>query len=86
MGNLIYILCALTALACAWLLWRNYRQNRLRLLMWSGLCFVGLSLHNLLRAIGQPSFIELDMLGVRVVVGLVSLLLLLYGLIWEDEA
>ena len=48
MAQAIYILCALTALACASLLLRSYFKSGHRLLLWSGLCFVGLSVNNLL--------------------------------------
>ena len=39
MGLFVYVLCLLTSLACAVLLLRSYRQTRIRLLLWSGLCF-----------------------------------------------
>jgi len=43
LGAVIYSLCALTALACAILLLQAYRRGGYRLLLWSGLCFVGLT-------------------------------------------
>lgn len=85
MAHVIYILCALTALACAWLLIRNYRQTRSRLLMWSGLCFLGLSLNNFMRAVVGLVLPEQDFTALRMAVALVALSLLLFGLIWEDE-
>ena len=48
MIQLVYLLCALTSLACAVLLLRGYFRTRVRLLLWSGLCFVGLALNNAL--------------------------------------
>ena len=45
MAAIVYILCALTSLTCAVLLLRAYRQNGVRLLFWSGLCFIGLALN-----------------------------------------
>ena len=41
MATLVYALCALTSLACAVLLLRGYASSRVRLLLWSGLCFCG---------------------------------------------
>ena len=39
MAALIYALCAVVALLCAWLLLAAYRRQNYRLLLWSGLCF-----------------------------------------------
>ena len=44
----VYSLCFLTSAACALLLGRSYFKTRARLLLWSALCFVGLSLNNVL--------------------------------------
>src|SRR5687768_15005472 len=41
MGPIVYILGALTTLLCAFLLLRGFVQGREKLLLWSGLCFVG---------------------------------------------
>ena len=50
---IIYTLCALTALACAYLLLQGYRRGGYRLLLWSGLCFAGLTINNLLLVIDK---------------------------------
>ena len=42
----VYLLGALVSLLCAVLLLRGYSRSRTRLLFWSGLCFVGLTLSN----------------------------------------
>src|SRR5688572_10338382 len=47
-AELIYLLCAATSLAAAWLLIRYYRDRRTPLLFWSALGFAGLALHNVL--------------------------------------
>jgi hypothetical protein len=44
----IYILCAVTSSAAAWLLLRQYRRGRTRLLLWSSVGFVGLAANNVL--------------------------------------
>jgi hypothetical protein len=86
MAEVIYTLCMLSSFICAWLLLRSYRQNKLRLLLWSGLCFVGLSVNNLLLVLDRTVFVTtLDLSTWRLVMALVALLPLLYGLIWEDE-
>ena len=48
MAEVVYILCALTSLACAVLLIRGYRRSRSRLLLWSCLGFVALAANNVL--------------------------------------
>lgn len=86
MAAIVYFLCGLTALACAWLLLRSYARTRLRLLLWSALCFAGLTVNNVLLFVDRillPSTIDLGTW--RLVAALVALLPLLYGLIWEDE-
>lgn len=85
MGTLIYGLCTLTALACAVVLLSSYRRTGHRLLMWSGWCFVGLSVNNLLLVLDKVVFPQWDLTTARLLTALVSLLLLLYGLIYEKE-
>lgn len=85
MAEIIYTLCTLTSLVCAWLLLRSYRQNRFRLLLWSGLCFVALSVNNLLVVLDKIVFPEVDLSTWRLVAALFAPLLLLYGLVMEDE-
>jgi hydrogenase/urease accessory protein HupE len=84
LAELIYILCALASLFCAVLLWRSYRRSRTRLLMWSTLCFVGLAVNNVLLVIDLMLVPDVDVALVRSGVALVSLLLLLIGLTWEE--
>ena len=85
MATAIYILCALTALSCALLLLRGYRASRSRLLLWSGLCFVGLTLNNVLLVLDKIVFPLIDLSTWRRGTALCALLVLLYGLIYEDE-
>ena len=86
MDQLIYALCAMTALACAWLLLRAYRRTRARLLLWSGLCFAGLTANNLLLALDRLVFTEVDLVLPRLLLGLASVLVLLVGLVMEGES
>lgn len=85
MAQLIYGLCTITSLACAWMLLTTYRRNKVRLLFWSGLCFVGLSINNVLLVLDKLVFIETDLLPLRLVTALVALVLLLFGLIYETK-
>lgn len=85
MAKVIYALCTLTSLTCAWLLLRSFVHNRYRLLFWSGLCFVGLSVNNMLVVLDKVVLPSVDLLTWRLMSGLVAVLLLLYGLIWAEE-
>lgn len=83
MANLVYALCAITSLACAILLLRGFRRSRARLLLWSGLCFVGLFINNALLV--ADARIVYDLSAVRTLPAVVGVLLLLYGLVWESD-
>lgn len=82
----IYSLCALTCLVAFVLLLRSWRATRFRLLFWSALCFAALTLNNLLlvadKLLTPP---EVDLTTWRLLTGLAGMLLLLFGLIWEEE-
>lgn len=85
MAETIYSLCTLTSLACAWLLLRSYRRTGHRLLFWSGLCFAGMTLNNILLLLDKLALPDVDLSTLRLATALVALLLLLYGLIYEKE-
>lgn len=85
METIVYFLCAATSTTCAVLLFRSYFATRVRLLLWSALCFTGLSLNNLmLFADDYTPWVDLS--GPRNVAALAGLILLLYGLIWETRS
>jgi hypothetical protein len=85
MAAIVYSLCALTALLCTVLLFRSYFQTQSRLLMWSGLCFAGLTLNNLIVLLDRVMLTFVDLTEWRLAVSLLAMLPLLYGLIWDDE-
>jgi hypothetical protein len=82
---LIYLLCTLTSLACFVLLLRGWRSSRSRLLFWSALCFAGLTMNNFLLVIDKLVLPAIDLSTWRLTVALLAVLLLLFGLIWEEE-
>ena len=84
-GVVIYSACMLTALLCAFLLFRAYRRSHHRLLMWSGLCFAGLTLNNLLLVFDKVVFPNIDFSLARSVSALFAMVVLLWGLIWDSE-
>lgn len=85
MVPLVYLLGSLISLCCAALLLRGYRRVKKPLLLWSGLCFLGLTLSNLLVFVDLELLPAIGLFRVRLVTAAVSIWLLLYGLIWESE-
>lgn len=85
MAAMVYILGALTSLACAVLLLRGYSRGKKRLLLWSGLCFAGLALSNLLIFVDLIVLPGRDLYLWRLATTGVAMALLLYGLIWESN-
>ncbi|MGH9560329.1 MAG: DUF5985 family protein [Terracidiphilus sp.] len=85
MSTALYILTFFTTLLCAVLLLRAWSQVRRRLLLWSGLCFVGLAVTNALKFADLFLLASTDLYTWRLVVTALTLALLLYGLIWESR-
>jgi hypothetical protein len=86
MPTLIYSLCALTSLTCLVLLWRSYAATGARLLFWSAACFLLLTVNNVLLVLDKVVFpAEVDLSMWRLVAALAAVLLLLFGLIWEED-
>lgn len=85
MAAIAYVLCALTAALCAILLLHAYRRTRYPLLLWSGLCFVGLLGNNVLLVVDKLVLPDADLSLARAVVTLAAMMVLLYGLIWKAE-
>jgi hypothetical protein len=86
MAPVIYSLCALTSIACLVLLWRSWRASGHRLLFWSALCFAALSVNNVLLVLDKVIFpVEVQLITWRLVAALAAVLLLLFGLIWEED-
>jgi hypothetical protein len=86
MADLVYLLCALTSLACAVLLLRAWARQRVELLLWSGLAFVGFAVANvglvLDKVVTGPAA---DLALLRTLPVALGLCILLYGLIWETR-
>lgn len=86
MSALIYSLCALTSAACLVLLWRSYLRSKVRLLFWSGLCFALLTVNNVLLVFDKVIYpVEVDLKTWRLAAAALAVLLILFGLIWEDD-
>jgi hypothetical protein len=83
MEGAVYVLCAVTALACGFLLLRGYWRSRVRLLLWCGVFFLGLTVENAILFVDMILMPQVDLAVVRNSVTLVAVMLLLYGLTWE---
>lgn len=81
MATLVYVLCAATSLACAVLLLRAWREQRARLLLWSGLCFVGFTLGNAALLVDRVVMPASDLWMLRSLPVLAGLGILVYGMI-----
>jgi hypothetical protein len=79
----VYILCALTALACSSLLLRGYLRNGVRLLLWCGIFFLAMAIENAILFVDLRIVPDVDLTLIRLAVPLVGVALLLYGLVWD---
>lgn len=85
MPGLVYVLCAATCLLCAVMLLRGFGKNGVRLLLWSGLCFLGLMVENIMLYADLVLVPEVDLSLWRKIPGLAALVILLFGLIWDSK-
>lgn len=85
MSATVYILTCITTLLCAVMLLRGYARVRRRLLLWSGLCFLGLTVTNVLKVLDLLVFLHTDLYTYRLGSAAIALALLIYGLIWESQ-
>lgn len=85
MAEAVYILCAITSLVCAVLLFKRYRGSRSRLLFWSSLCFAGLALNNALLLVDTLIGPDFDLRLPRTGIAVLSLAMLIHGLVGESR-
>ncbi|HVX86196.1 MAG TPA: DUF5985 family protein [Phycisphaerae bacterium] len=88
MGEVVYILCALTSMMCAVLLGRAFYRTRASILLWSTLCFCLLAVNNILLYLDLVVFPPPSPVDLRLPRGLVylaALMLLVFGLIWDSD-
>jgi hypothetical protein len=84
MPEAVYISAALLSGACALLLFRGYARTRVRLLLWSSLCFVGLAINNALLFVDMTMVPNVDLSVIRGLTGLVGMSLLVHALVAES--
>ncbi len=81
----LYGTAVLTSLACTILLFRGYVRGHVRLLMWSGICFAGLTVNNVALFVDLVVYPDVDLRLARLIPALLGLLSLLYGFIWDAD-
>jgi len=86
MVSAVYIIGALVTLICGVLLLRGYVRTRTKLLLWSGICFLGLALSNGLVFVDLVMLPEVDLYISRLATAAVAMMILLYGLVFEGES
>jgi hypothetical protein len=84
MAIAVCVLGAIVTLLCALLLLRGYARGRRRLLLWSGLCFVGLTLSNVV-LVYDVATVNGTLYDVRLWITAVAMTALMYGMIWDSE-
>ena len=81
----INVLGTVTVGLCALLLLRAYVRVRQRLLFWCGLCFAGLTVSNALVVADLFVFSNVSLYRYRLAAAAISMLLMVYGLIFESD-
>ena len=86
LASLVYLLGAVvTATSCVLLL-RGFARSRSRLLLWSGLCFAGLTVSHVLLFVDLVLLPDDHSLYMwRLSSAAAGMMLLLYGLVFESE-
>jgi hypothetical protein len=67
------------------MLLRGFAAKRVRLLLWSGLCFVGLMLENVTLYTDVVLVPDIDLSLWRKLPGLLAIAVLLFGLTWDSK-
>ena len=81
----LYVIAVLSSGACAVLLLRGYLRRRIRLLMWSSVCFVGLTINNVALFVDLVVLPDIDLRLARLIPALLGMTLLLIGFIWDSD-
>jgi len=84
MAAAVFILSGLISMACAALLLRSFARTRSGLLLWAGLCFVGLTVNNLMLFVDKVVVEDVDLSTWRTIPALAGMLTLVFGLVWEE--
>jgi hypothetical protein len=81
----MYAVAVMSSATCAVLLLRAYAHRRIRLLMWSGICFIGLTINNVALFVDLVVFPQIDLRLARLTPALAGMMCLLYGFIFDAD-
>jgi hypothetical protein len=79
----VFVLCTTTSALCTVLLLRAYRRTHAQLLIWSALCFLLLTVNNLLVFLDLVMLPNTDLSLVRLMSSLLATSLLVFGFVWD---
>lgn len=83
--SVVYLLCAVMSVACAFLLLLNYYKRKVNLLFWSGICFVGFAAGNIMLFVDLVLLpADVNLMVLRTLPTLLGVCCLLWGLVRED--
>lgn len=83
MGQIVYVLCAVTSLGCTILLINRYRKARISLLFWSAVAFLAFTITNILLFVDLVMVRGVDLSVIRNSITLAGVLVMVYGLVTE---
>jgi hypothetical protein len=84
-ASLASLLGVLVMLLCGSALLRAYWRTRTRLLLWSGLCFLGLAASNVVAFLDMAFDIVPDLYPLRLLLAAGAMTLLMFGLVGDSE-
>jgi hypothetical protein len=83
LAEVVYVLCALTSLACVGLLARAWLASRAELLLWCLICFLGLAANNVMLFVDKVVVTDTDLAVWRTLPAALGVAALAYGLVRE---
>jgi hypothetical protein len=81
----LILIALLTSLACTVLLFRSYFATRVEILLWTALCFVGLSFNCFALFADVVLLPDMDLRVLRLSASLAGMLFLIFGFIRETH-
>ncbi|HYE03557.1 MAG TPA: DUF5985 family protein [Phycisphaerales bacterium] len=85
MAEAVYFLCFLTSAAVATLLFRAYFRSRQRVVLWSGIGFVGLCANNLLLVLDLVVVPHIDLSLARLLAAVAGMTVMTAGLLLDSD-
>lgn len=83
--TLVYSLCLVTSALCAGLLFRAWRRDRSRLLLWTAAAFGFFALNNLALVLDMVVFVQTPLWPLRAIPNFLAFGVLIWGFVWESE-